>query len=167
MCKEIEYTIKDSAFGSVLIAKSEGGICAILMSDESELLLDDLYVCFPDASIREGNGTMTNIASKVVEYIENPTGELDANLDIGGTDFQRKVWNALQNVPIGTTVSYKDIAQKLNMPNAVRAVAGACAANKLAVVIPCHRVVKSDGKLSGYRWGTDRKQKLLVLEGAI
>jgi AraC family transcriptional regulator of adaptative response/methylated-DNA-[protein]-cysteine methyltransferase len=167
MSQLIEFTIKDSSLGSVLVARSETGICAILMSDESELLIDDLHVCFPDASIREGNGELGMLAGRVVEFIENPSDELDVPLDIGGTDFQRQVWNALQNVPIGTTVSYKDIAVKLNKPHSVRAVAGACAANKLAVVIPCHRVVKSDGKLSGYRWGTDRKQKLLVLEGAI
>jgi AraC family transcriptional regulator of adaptative response/methylated-DNA-[protein]-cysteine methyltransferase len=167
MNKSIEYTIKNSSLGSVLVARSESGICAILMSDESELLVDDLHVCFPNASIEKGNGQLETIAGKVVDFIENPKDELNVTLDIGGTDFQRKVWNALQNVPLGTTVSYKDIAKKLRKPRSVRAVAGACAANKLAVVIPCHRVVKSDGKLSGYRWGTDRKQKLLVLEGAI
>ena len=167
MSGTIEYTTTETSLGSVLVARSETGICAILMSDEPELLLDDLRVCFPDAEIREGNGRLENLAAKVAQFIENPKDVLDVPLDIGGTEFQRKVWNELQNVPIGTTVSYTDIARKLKMPRSVRAVAGACATNRLAVVIPCHRVVKSDGKLSGYRWGTDRKQKLLVLEGAI
>ncbi|WP_052046299.1 methylated-DNA--[protein]-cysteine S-methyltransferase [Candidatus Paracaedibacter symbiosus] len=166
MQEEIKYIIKDSALGSVLVAQSERGIRAILIADDSLKLLADLQDRFPKAYIEKADAQLEKLASKIVQFIENPKGTLDIPLDIRGTDFQKKVWAALQEIPAGKTASYTDIAHNLNIPNAVRAVAGACAANALAVVIPCHRIVRRDGALSGYHWGVDRKKKLLEIEGS-
>ena len=128
-------------------------------------MLADLQKRFPHAQMVGGDGKLDRLSKKVIKFIENPQSSLNISLDIRGTGFQRRVWGKLQKIPVGTTASYKDIANQLKMPQSMRAVAGACAANPLAVVIPCHRVVKNDGSLSGYRWGIKRKQKLLELEG--
>jgi len=165
MQEEIKYIIKDFTLDSVLVAQSEKGVCAILIANDSLTLLADLQDRFPKASIRQAEAQLEKLANKIVKFIENPKGTLDIPLDVRGTDFQKKVWEALQEIPAGKTASYTAIAHNLKIPNAVRAVAGACAANALAVVVPCHRIIRSDGALSGYRWGVERKKKLLEIEG--
>ncbi len=164
MQEEIKYIIKDSVLGSVLVAESEKGICAILIADNSLTLLADVQSCFPQAYMVQGDARLEKRANKIVKFIEYPTDTLDLPLDIRGTDFQKKVWLALQKIPAGKTASYTEIAQHLKIPTAVRAVANACAKNFLAVIIPCHRILRMDGTLSGYRWGIVRKKKLLEIE---
>jgi AraC family transcriptional regulator of adaptative response/methylated-DNA-[protein]-cysteine methyltransferase len=166
MKEEIRYTTADSSLGLVLIARSEQGLCTISIGSAPAPLIAHLKSRFPRATIREDGKQLGKLAARVVASIEDPTVGLDAPLDIRGTDFQKRVWQALRNIPAGRTVTYADLARTLKVPHAVRAVGGACAANALAVVIPCHRVVRSDGGLSGYRWGVERKQRLLEIEGA-
>jgi AraC family transcriptional regulator of adaptative response/methylated-DNA-[protein]-cysteine methyltransferase len=127
-------------------------------------LLQDLQGRFPEAHLVET--AVTDVHKKVVEFVEAPSAALDVRLDAHGTDFQRRVWRALREIPAGATASYLDIANRIGSPKSVRAVAQACAANPIAVVIPCHRVVRTDGGLSGYRWGVERKRALLAREGA-
>jgi AraC family transcriptional regulator, regulatory protein of adaptative response / methylated-DNA-[protein]-cysteine methyltransferase len=131
------------------------------------VLLDDLHARFPYADIISGGANLTRLAAKVTGFVEAPTAGLDCPLDIKGTAFQRRVWQVLRTIPAGTTASYAEVAARLGAPKAVRAVARACASNSIAVAIPCHRVVRSDGALSGYRWGVTRKKALLEKEAAI
>jgi AraC family transcriptional regulator of adaptative response/methylated-DNA-[protein]-cysteine methyltransferase len=156
----------DSVLDSVLIAWNGKGVCAVFMDRDPEVLKSALQQRFPDAALNEANGTAPNHVDKVLSLIENPGKKVALHLDIKGTDFQKRVWKALREIPSGETVSYAGLAHKLDMPKGARAIAGACAANDLAVVIPCHRVVRSDGTLSGYRWGVERKRKLLAMERA-
>jgi AraC family transcriptional regulator of adaptative response/methylated-DNA-[protein]-cysteine methyltransferase len=160
----MRVAIEKSSLGMVLVAQSENGISAVLIGNDGEALRRDLAKRFPMASIGEANAVTRHFARQVIEYIESPGGELDVPVDLRGTEFQRAVWQVLRNIPAGVTVSYTDIARQLGKPTAVRAVARACAANPLAVLIPCHRVVRSDGNLSGYRWGIERKRTLLQRE---
>lgn len=162
----ITYTIKDSILGSILIAQSQKGICAVYMDDHPSTLLKNFHVRYPEACRNDSDKTLNKRADKIIKYIDTSKSDLDVPLDIRGTDFQKKVWNTLRTIPSGKTVSYTDLANMLNQPNAVRAVAGACAANELAVIIPCHRIISKNRKISGYRWGRERKQQLLQLEGA-
>ncbi|WP_454063814.1 methylated-DNA--[protein]-cysteine S-methyltransferase [Candidatus Nitrospira salsa] len=162
----ITYTIKHSMLGSILIAQSKKGICAVHMDDRPSSLLKNFHERFPESCHNDSDKMLNKRADKIVKYIDRSKADLDVPLDIRGTDFQKKVWNALHTISSGKTVSYTDLANRLNQPNAVRAVARACAANELAVIIPCHRIVKKNGKLSGYRWGRERKQQLLQLEEA-
>jgi AraC family transcriptional regulator of adaptative response/methylated-DNA-[protein]-cysteine methyltransferase len=166
MKEVIQYTMQETALGRALIAKSEKGICAIFIHVSSENLVSELKLHFPSTVIEENDLALAATAKRVVAYINNPQEKFEDHLDMRGTTFQKKVWGQLGVIPVGKTASYSDVAQRLEVPHAVRAVAGACAANVLAVVIPCHRVVKKDGSLSGYRWGVERKQKLLEMEGA-
>jgi AraC family transcriptional regulator of adaptative response/methylated-DNA-[protein]-cysteine methyltransferase len=140
------------------------GVCAVLIGDHPEDLVKDLQDRFPKANLIGDESGYEEMVAKVVGLIEAPSVGLDLPLDIQGTAFQQRVWNALQRIPVGSTASYADIAKQLGMPKSVRAIAQACAANSIAVAIPCHRVVKSDGKLSGYRWGVERKRTLLERE---
>ena len=140
------------------------GICAILLGDDAQQLVQDLQDKFPNAELIGGDAQYEALMAQVVGLIEAPENGLALPLDIRGTVFQQRVWRALQAIPVGETVSYADIARRIGAPKAVRAVAGACAANMLAVAIPCHRVVRNDGTLSGYRWGVDRKKALLEKE---
>lgn len=140
------------------------GICAILLGDDAQQLVQDLQDKFPNAELIGGDAQYEALMAQVVGLIEAPENGLALPLDIRGTAFQQRVWRALQAIPVGETVSYADIARRIGAPKAVRAVAGACAANMLAVAIPCHRVVRNDGTLSGYRWGVDRKKALLEKE---
>jgi AraC family transcriptional regulator of adaptative response/methylated-DNA-[protein]-cysteine methyltransferase len=156
-----------SSLGLVLVAQSAKGICTISISDDAEELREDLQRRFPTASLDQHDAELRGVAAKVARFVEKPTTALDIKMDIRGTDFQKRVWEALREIPTGKTVSYTDIAQRVKDPSAVRAVAGACAANALAVAIPCHRVVKRDGRISGYRWGVHLKRKLLEAEGAL
>jgi AraC family transcriptional regulator of adaptative response/methylated-DNA-[protein]-cysteine methyltransferase len=162
----IHFAVGECSLGSILVAKSDRGVCAVLLGDDPDSLARDLQDKFPRAELIGGETGYEELVAKVVGLIENPGTGLDLPLDIQGTVFQRRVWNALQQIPVGSTVSYADIAKKIGMPKAVRAVAQACASNSIAVAIPCHRVVKSDGALSGYRWGVERKQTLLNREAA-
>lgn len=147
-----------------MVAQSPIGVCAILLGDDPEQLLRDLQDKFPKADLIGGDDKFEKVIAKVLGFIEAPEIGFDLPLDIRGTAFQQRVWHALRDIPAGKTVSYSEIAEKIGQPKAVRAVASACAANILAVAIPCHRVVRNNGDLSGYRWGIDRKQALLLKE---
>jgi len=161
---EIRFAVGECALGSILVAKSEKGVCAILLGDDPDLLVRDLQDRFTRARLIGGDLEFEGLVGRVVGLIEAPELGLDLPLDIRGTAFQQRVWAALCEIPAGTTATYSDIARKIGAPKSVRAVAGACAANALAVAIPCHRVVKSDGTLSGYRWGVERKRVLIDRE---
>jgi AraC family transcriptional regulator of adaptative response/methylated-DNA-[protein]-cysteine methyltransferase len=146
------------------VAISGKGICAILLGDESAALLDDLHGRFPRSVIGAGDAELERLLTKVISFVEAPSSGLDWPLDLKGTAFQRRVWQALRDTLPGATVSYADIARRIGSPRAVRAVARACAGNHIAVAVPCHRVIRGDGALSGYRWGVARKQALLARE---
>ncbi len=162
----IHFTVNESALGLVLVAQSPDGLSAITLGDNRAALLSDLERRFPTVNLVEGGGGVAATTRKVIAFMESPAGGLDVPLDLRGTEFQQRVWQALRQIPPGSTASYTEIAQQLGMPRAARAVAGACAANAIAVAIPCHRVIRSDGGLSGYRWGVDRKRALLDAERA-
>ena len=162
----IMFAIAQSALGALLVARSARGVCAISLGDDPEPLLRELQERFPRAQLVGGDAGFEQLVAQVVGFVEAPRIGLDLPLDIRGTAFQQRVWEALCKVPAGETVSYAEIAARVGNPKSVRAVAQACAANRLAVAIPCHRVVRSDGALSGYRWGVERKQALLARERA-
>jgi len=161
---EIRFAVGECSLGSILVAKSEKGVCAILLGDDPDALLRDLQDRFPQARLIGGDASFEELVAKVVGLIEAPGIGLDLPLDVRGTAFQQRVWAALRDIPAGETVTYSDIAKIIGDPKSARAVAGACAANALAVAIPCHRVVRNDGSLSGYRWGIERKRALLDRE---
>lgn len=160
----MRFAIGECSLGAILVAASTRGICAILMGDDPDALVRDLQDRFPRAELVGGDAGFERWVAQVVGFVEQPRLGLDLPLDVRGTVFQQRVWQALQKIPAGTTASYSEIAQRIGAPRAVRAVAGACAANALAVAIPCHRVVRNDGSLSGYRWGVARKRALLARE---
>lgn len=160
----IRFAIGECSLGSVLVAATERGVCAILLGDDPEELAHDLERRFPRAELIGADADFEDLVAKVVGLIEKPGTSTNLPLDIRGTAFQHRVWKALSGIPAGTTMTYSEIADALGEPKAVRAVAQACAANALAVAIPCHRVVRTDGNLSGYRWGVERKRKLLDRE---
>ncbi|WP_330947310.1 bifunctional DNA-binding transcriptional regulator/O6-methylguanine-DNA methyltransferase Ada [Thermomonas sp. LB-4] len=160
----IMFAIAQCALGALLVARSQRGLCAISLGDDPDALLRELQDRFPRAELVGGDAAFEQLVAQVVGFVEAPRIGLDLPLDIRGTAFQQRVWEALRKVPAGATVSYAEIAARIGSPGAVRAVAQACAANRLAVAIPCHRVVRSDGALSGYRWGIARKQQLLARE---
>ena len=161
---EIQYDIARSTLGLVLVARSSEGICSVIMGDDIEAVVAELQTRFPEARLQHTEDHLDPSTQAVVSYIESPSAMPDLLMDIKGTSFQTSVWSALCDIPIGTTVSYTDIAEKIGRPQSARAVAGACASNKIAILIPCHRVVRSSGKISGYRWGVDRKKILLERE---
>ena len=161
---EIKFATGECSLGRVLVAASDKGVCFLALGDETELLLSDLQSRFPKARIVRGEADFETLVAKVVGSVEAPARSFDLPLDICGTAFQRRVWEALRAIQPGATVSYAEIAARIGEPKAIRAVAGACAANKIAVAIPCHRVLRSDGSLSGYRWGVERKRALLDRE---
>jgi AraC family transcriptional regulator of adaptative response/methylated-DNA-[protein]-cysteine methyltransferase len=160
----IRFAVGECSLGSILVAQSDRGICAIALGDDPDTLIRDLQDRFANAELIGGDADFERLVARVVGFIETPDIGLDLPLDVRGTAFQQRVWQALREIPVGATVSYADIARRIGAPQAVRAVAGACAANTLAVAIPCHRVVKKDGALSGYRWGVERKRALLARE---
>jgi len=161
---EIRYGIGQSSLGRVLAAASQRGICAIMLGDDDVALVDDLRRRFPNARTIAADADFEDAVAQVVAMVEEPARGLALPLDIRGTAFQRRVWQALQAVPAGETRSYAELAGAVGKPAAARAVAGACAANKLAVAVPCHRAVRGDGSISGYRWGVERKRVLLARE---
>jgi len=161
---DIRFAVGQSSLGAILVAQSDRGVCAILMGDDPDRLTRDLQDKFPRANLIGADHAFEQLVAQVVGFIEAPGLGLDLPLDVQGTAFQQRVWQALREIPTGSTASYTEIATRIGMPKAVRAVAQACAANSLAVAIPCHRVVRSDGALSGYRWGVERKRTLLERE---
>jgi len=163
---EIRFAIGQSSLGSILVARSPRGVCSIMMGDDPHQLARELQDRFPKARLIGADADFEQWVAKVVGLVEQPKLGLDLPLDVQGTAFQRRVWQALRRIPPGRTVSYSDIARRIGAPKSVRAVAQAVASNKLAVAIPCHRVVHRDGTLSGYRWGVERKQALLEREAA-
>jgi len=161
---DIRFAIGECALGAILVAQSELGVCAIALGDDPDALARDLQDQFPQARLIGGDAGFEELVAKVVGFVEAPGLGLDLPLDVRGTAFQQRVWQALREIPAGTTTSYSDIAKRIGAPKSMRAVAQACGANTLAVAIPCHRVVRSDGSLSGYRWGVERKSALLQRE---
>lgn len=162
--ESIRFAVGDCSLGSILVAATERGVCAIELGDDPEALLRDFQDRFRRAELVGGDAQFERLVARVVGCVEAPAGNLDLPLDVRGTAFQHRVWTALLEVPVGSTVSYTRIAERIGAPRAVRAVARACATNPVAVAIPCHRVVRGDGSLAGYRWGIQRKRALLDRE---
>ncbi len=162
--EEIMFAVGQTSLGAILVASSKKGVAAILLGDDADKLVRNLQDRFPKASLIGADRDYEALVARVVGFVEAPEIGLDLPLDVRGTAFQQRVWQALQEIPVGATVSYAEIAQRIGSPKSVRAVAGACAANNLAVAIPCHRVVRHDGSVSGYAWGVDRKRALLERE---
>jgi AraC family transcriptional regulator of adaptative response/methylated-DNA-[protein]-cysteine methyltransferase len=163
---EIRFAIGECSLGAILVARSPRGICAIALGDEPEALLRGLQDRFPNADLIGADAAFEREVAAVIGHVEAPRLGLALPLDVRGTAFQQRVWQALLEIPPGSTLSYTEVARRVGQPSAVRAVASAIAANTLAVAIPCHRVVRQDGSLSGYRWGVARKQALLDRESA-
>ncbi|AZE89468.1 bifunctional DNA-binding transcriptional regulator/O6-methylguanine-DNA methyltransferase Ada [Pseudomonas orientalis] len=160
----IRFAVGQCSLGAILVAQSQRGVCAILLGDDPDTLVRDLQDQFPNAELLGADRDFEQLIAQVVGFIEAPALGLDLPLDLRGTAFQERVWQALRDIPVGSTASYAQIALRIGAPTACRAVAKACGANRLAVAIPCHRVVRSDGGLSGYRWGVERKRTLLERE---
>jgi AraC family transcriptional regulator of adaptative response/methylated-DNA-[protein]-cysteine methyltransferase len=160
----IRFAVGQCSLGAILVAQSQRGICAILLGEDPDLLVRDLQDQFPKAQFIGGDVEFEKLISQVVGFVEMPSIGLNLPLDVRGTAFQERVWQALRELPSGATVSYAEIAVRIGSPNAARAVAQACGANHIAVAIPCHRVVRRDGDIAGYRWGVDRKRELLRRE---
>ncbi|MES2439049.1 MAG: bifunctional DNA-binding transcriptional regulator/O6-methylguanine-DNA methyltransferase Ada [Verrucomicrobiota bacterium] len=160
----IRFAIGECSLGAILVASSEKGVCCILLGDDADALAAGLQGRFPKAEIIGADADYEGLIAKVVGFVEMPKLGLDLPLDVRGTAFQQRVWQALREIPTGSTLSYAEVAEKIGSPKSVRAVAGACAANAIAVAIPCHRVVRTDGGISGYRWGVERKRMLLNRE---
>jgi AraC family transcriptional regulator of adaptative response/methylated-DNA-[protein]-cysteine methyltransferase len=164
--EEIRFAVGETSLGAILVASSKKGVASILLGTDPGTLVRNLQDRFPKARLIGADGDYEALVARVVGFVEAPNLGLDLPLDVRGTAFQQRVWQALQEIPIGQTVSYAEVARRIGSPKAVRAVAGACAANNLAVAIPCHRVVRNDGSLSGYAWGVERKRVLLDREAA-
>jgi AraC family transcriptional regulator of adaptative response/methylated-DNA-[protein]-cysteine methyltransferase len=164
--EEIRFAVGETSLGAILVASSKKGVASILLGSDPDELVRELQDRFAKAHLIGADHDYEALVACVIGFIEVPAVGLDLPLDVRGTAFQRRVWRALQQIPVGQTASYTEIAQQIGSPKAIRAVAGACAANNLAVAIPCHRVVRNDGSLSGYAWGVERKQALLAREAA-
>lgn len=162
--QRIHFAVAQCSLGALLVAHSGRGLCAILLGDDPDVLVRDLQDRFAQAQLVGGDASFESLVAQVVAFVEAPGRGLDLPLDVQGTAFQQRVWQALRTIPVGQTASYAEIAARIGAPAATRAVAQACGANALAVAIPCHRVVRSDGALSGYRWGVERKRALLERE---
>jgi AraC family transcriptional regulator of adaptative response/methylated-DNA-[protein]-cysteine methyltransferase len=164
--EEIKFAVGQTSLGAILVASSKKGVAAILLGDDPAELVRDLQDRFPKARLIGADREYEALVARVVGFVETPRIGLDLPLDIRGTAFQRRVWRALREIPVGETVSYAEVARRIGSPKAMRAVAGACAANNLAVAIPCHRVIRNDGSLSGYAWGVERRRVLLDREAS-
>ena len=160
----IRFAVGECSLGSILVGASGKGVCAISLGDNPDKLVKDLQDSFSRAQLIGGDKRFEQVVARVVGFVEAPKAGLDLPLDVRGTAFQRRVWKALREIPAGSTASYSEIARRIGSPRAMRAVAGACASNKIAIAIPCHRVVRTNGDLSGYRWGVKRKRAMLTLE---
>ena len=165
--EEIRFAVGESSLGGVLVASSRKGVAAILLGSDPDKLVRELQDRFPKATLIGADREYEALVARIVGLIEAPGQGLDLPLDIRGTAFQQRVWRALQDIPTGRTVSYSELARRIGSPKAVRAVAGVCAANAIAVAIPCHRVVRNDGSLSGYAWGVERKRALIAKEARL
>jgi AraC family transcriptional regulator, regulatory protein of adaptative response / methylated-DNA-[protein]-cysteine methyltransferase len=161
----ILFTTAPSVLGLFLVARSEHGVCAILLGDDTAGLAHDLQRRFPEATLREAAAELAPLASEVAAFLARPASRFDVALDVRGSAFQQRVWRALREIPAGSTETYGQVAARIGAPEAAKEVGEACAANVLAVAIPCHRVVRKDGGLAGYRWGVRRKRELLQREG--
>ncbi len=164
--RHIRYVVAPSAFGYVLAAATERGICAVALGDAPAALVNDLARAFSDAILDRDRGLPDGWMDALIGYLRGEPIHLDLPLDVAATPFQRKVWNTLRAIPYGTTQTYRQAAQRIGRPDATRAVAQACASNPVALIIPCHRVVRADGGLGGYRWGIERKRALIAHEAA-
>jgi AraC family transcriptional regulator of adaptative response/methylated-DNA-[protein]-cysteine methyltransferase len=160
----IRFAVGECSLGAILVAATDKGVCAIQLGDDPDQLVRALQDRFPKARLIGGDARFEELIARVVGFVEKPTQGLDLPLDIRGSAFQQRVWRALRDIRPGSTATYSEIAKRIGRPKAVRAVAQACAANAIAVAIPCHRVVRTDGSLSGYRWGVERKRALLERE---
>jgi len=160
----IHFAVSTCALGAILVAATTRGICAILLDDSADALVQDLHARFPQATVTAAGRDFHRHVARVIRFVEAPQRGLDLPLAVQGTVFQHRVWQALRAIPAGTTTTYSELARSLGIPAAVRAVASACAANPVAVAIPCHRVLRRDGSLAGYRWGIARKRQLLATE---
>jgi AraC family transcriptional regulator, regulatory protein of adaptative response / methylated-DNA-[protein]-cysteine methyltransferase len=165
--EEIRFAAGQTSLGAILVASSKKGVAAILLGDDPDQLVRSLQDRFPKAHLIGADRDYEALIASVVGWVERPATDLNLPLDVRGTAFQQRVWRALQQVPVGETVSYAEVARRIGSPKAVRAVASACAANNLAVAIPCHRVVRMDGSLSGYVWGVERKRELIRREAMV
>ena len=162
----IRFAVGECSLGSLLVAATERGVCCVQLGDDAQALVQELQDRFPQADLVGGDAAFETTMAQVAALVELPAQGLALPLDVQGTAFQQRVWQALRAIPAGETVSYTVLAERLGQPTASRAVASACAANPVAVAIPCHRVVRSDGSISGYRWGVERKRALLLREAA-
>jgi AraC family transcriptional regulator of adaptative response/methylated-DNA-[protein]-cysteine methyltransferase len=162
--EDIRFAVGQSSLGAILVASSDKGVASILIGDDPDALVRDLQDRFPKARLVGGDKEYESMIARVVSFVEAPGIGLNLPLDVRGTAFQRRVWKALQDIPVGQTSSYSEIARSIGAPKSVRAVASACAANHIALAIPCHRVVRNDGALSGYAWGVERKRELIARE---
>lgn len=163
--EKILHATGGCSLGHILVASSKSGICAIFLGDDPDTLVKELHHRFPQALLSPGEKSLHRILRDVTAFADNPGGEFGLPLDIRGTPFQCRVWQALRKIPPGSTSTYSEIANRIGSPRAVRAVAAACANNTIALAIPCHRVIQKNGRLAGYRWGVDRKLRLLEKEG--
>ncbi|WP_330111204.1 methylated-DNA--[protein]-cysteine S-methyltransferase [Methylophaga thalassica] len=161
------YELGISSLGCLLVARNNRAICFVALADDPDLLVEHLQEKYPHAKQQQNDTLLTSYLIRILNYIELPKGELDLPIEMEGTTFQKSVWMTLQQVPVGQTRTYTELANMLGKPSAVRAVANACAANSLALLVPCHRIVNKNGTLSGYRWGVERKQILLGREKAL
>ena len=164
--ESIRFAVGEYSLGSILVATTDKGLCAIALGDDPDALLRNLQDRFPKAQFVDGDHTFEKLVARVVGFVEAPALGLDLPLDVRGTAFQQRVWQALREIPAGSTASYAQVAARIGAPKSTRAVAQACAANAIAVAIPCHRVIRNDGGLSGYRWGVERKRSLLDREAS-
>jgi AraC family transcriptional regulator of adaptative response/methylated-DNA-[protein]-cysteine methyltransferase len=162
--EQIRFAVAQCSLGALLVAATAKGICSILLGDDPELLVRDLQDRFPKAELIGAEPAFEASVAQVIAFVEAPRIGLELPLDLRGTAFQQRVWQALRAIPAGRTVGYAELAAQLGMPQGARAVAGACAANPVAIAVPCHRVVRNDGSISGYRWGVERKKTLLERE---
>jgi len=164
MSKKIYYATSNHPFATLLTAQDDQGVCAILLGDSPQELIEDLQSRFSKDEIIQDQSRLQKTLSQVESFLTRPDHALKLKLSLHGTDFQQRVWHVLEKIPLGTTVSYSQIAKQIDQPTAMRAVAGACAKNPVALAVACHRVLRSDGGISGYRWGVERKRKLIALE---
>ncbi len=163
---EIRFAIGDCSLGSILVAATDRGVCAILLGSDADALVRGLRDGFPEARLIADDEMLEHALAEAISLVEAPAAGFDLPLDLHGTEFQRRVWQALRAIPAGATASYTDIARSIGAPEAAKEVGEACAATPIAVAIPCHRVVRKDGTLAGYRWGVRRKRALLNREAA-
>jgi AraC family transcriptional regulator, regulatory protein of adaptative response / methylated-DNA-[protein]-cysteine methyltransferase len=166
MDRQIDFSTAECVLGRVLVARSEQGLCAILLGDDAEELERDLRARFPHDDLQKSTTELAPLLTDVRIFLEAPRKGLDTPLDLRGSELEQRVWNALREIPSGTTQTYSDVARRLGVAATAKEVGEACAANPLAVAVPCHRVLRKDGTLGGYRWGLRRKRALLERERA-